>query len=194
MKLKKLGNKIKKSICSKKGLSTIELVFGALISIIIFAGLLDFLVISNRMQAMSTSMTYLSRTISNQGCLANDPVTTCTVNGKSGYDIDYIKNKKFTTSTEIFAQVEKIMENEKIPKSDWEVRVDGIKLTSGTTTRLFDFREKISIDIEIKYRWDSISSLLPFNLPEKKFFSNQHIVSSYKLRNQDSNSGFDYGP
>lgn len=194
MELKKISKKIKKIIDSKDGLSAIEFVFGALICIILFAGVLDFLTISNRMQAMSTSMTYLSRTISNQGCLANDPVTTCTLDGNQGYDIDYIKNKKFVTSSEMYQQIERIMSNEKIPNSDWEVRVDGKVLTPGTTTKLFKFRDKIRIDIEIKYQWKSLSSLLPFNIPERKFFSNQQIVNTYKFRNQDSDSGFDYGP
>lgn len=190
MNLKNIFNKLKKD---KKGLSSIELVFGALISIIIFAGFLDFLIISNRMQAMSTSMTYLSRTLSNQGCLANNPETECLLNGETGYRIDYIKNKTFVNSDELFQRVENIMRNEGISNDEWSVRINGVELSPRIITPVFDFRDRIDIEIRIEYSWTNISNLLFFNLPGGEFTSNQEIVSSYKFRNENSDSGFEYG-
>lgn len=193
MQVNNLLKRIKNTIKSKKGLTAIELVIGTLVSIVVFAGYLDFLTISNRMQAMSTSMTYLTRTISNQGCLANEPEQTCLINGVGGYDIDYIKNKKFVTSEEIFAQIEAIMKSETIPNTDWEVLINGTKLTRSTQTRLFNFGDEITIDIKIKYRWKNVSNFLPLNLPEQEFRSNQTTRSLYQLRNQGSDNGFQYG-
>lgn len=194
MKLNKSFQKNKKSIKSKRGVSSIEFVIGALISIVIFAAFLDFLVISNRMQAMATTMTYLTRTISNQGCLANNPEATCLLRGvTAGYSTDYIKNKKFITSSEIFTQVDEIMRAENIPRTDWTVRINGTTLTSSTTTRLFDFREEIDINITVKARWTNVSNFLLINLPDIEFNSNQTTLSLYKFRIQGSESGFDYG-
>ena len=193
MKLNKLLKKIKKTTKSKKGVSSIELVIGTLISIVVFAGYLDLLVISNRMQAMSTSMTYLTRTISNQGCLANNPESTCRINGAGGYNRDYIKNKKFITSAQIYKQIEDIMNTENIPKADWRVTVNGVLLTQNTTTKLFDFGEEIEIDIRIKARWTNVSNFLLIKLPDTEFRSNQKTLSLYKYRTHGSDSGFDYG-
>lgn len=193
MQVNNLLKRIKNTIKSKKGLSAIELVIGTLASIVIFAGYLDFLTISNRMQAMSTSMTYLTRTISNQGCLANEPEKTCLINDVGGYDTDYIKNKKFVTSKEIFEQIETIMKSETIPNSDWEVLINGKKLTRNTQTRLFNFGDEITIDIIIKYQWKNVSNFLLINIPEQEFHSNQTTRSLYQFRNQGSDSGFQYG-
>ena len=193
MFLKKQNKKLKEIVKSKKGLSSIELVFGALVCIVVFAGYLDFILISNRMQAMSTSMTYLTRTISNQGCLSNNPESNCLINNKTGYVKDYIKNKKFVTSQELYNEVKSIMDNEKIPTSDWKVLINGSQLTSSTQTKLFNFREEIEIDIKIKYKWSNLSQLLPINIPDKEFTSNQTTLSLYKFRDKGSDSGFQYG-
>lgn len=187
------NKKSKKAINNKKGMSSIELIFGALASIVIFAGYLDFIFISNRMQAMSTSMTYLSRTISNQGCLSNDPENNCLINGKTGYKIDYIKNKKFVTSQVLYNEIKSIMDNEHIPTSDWTVYIDGVKLSKATKTKLYNFQEEIDIKITVKYEWKNLASLLPVKHLRGEFTSNQNTVSLYKFRDKGSDSGFQYG-
>ena len=193
MFFQKITRKIKNIKKDIRGLSSIEAVIGILIAIIIFAGFLDFILISNRMQALSTTNTYLSRVISNQGCIAQNSNSCVTSDGQGGYDETYIKNGGFIKSEEIFNQVDRIMKSESVPTSDWSVTVDVVPLTSSTQTRLFKFRDIIEIKIEVKYKWTNLSNLLLINLPEQKFTSNQRVVSTYLLRNQDSDSGFDYG-
>lgn len=190
MCFKKIKEHIKNNT---KGLSSIELTIGILITIVLFAGFLDFIIISNKMQALSTANTYLSRVISNQGCVAQNS-SNCVIRGtnEGGYDESYIKNKTFVKSSEIYNQVDRIMKSEGIPTSDWTVTIDGLTLTPSTQTRLFNFREIINIKIEVKYKWSNLSNLLLVNLPTQKFTSNQRIVSTYQLRNKDENVGFDY--
>lgn len=189
MYFKTLKERIKNNI---KGLSSIEATIGILITIVLFAGFLDFILISNKMQALSTANTYLSRVISNQGCVAQNPNSCTTSTSTGGYNVDYIKNKTFVKSSEIYNQVDRIMKSEGIPTSDWSVTIDGVPLTSSTQTRLFNFREIINIRIEVFYQWNNLSNFLPINLPKQKFTSNQRIVSTYQLRDKDSNAGFDY--
>ena len=69
MCFKKIVKKIKNSKNDIRGLSSLEATIGILIVIVLLAGYLDFIVISNKMQALSTTNTYLSRVISNQGCV-----------------------------------------------------------------------------------------------------------------------------
>lgn len=193
MRFKKIVKKIKNIKNDVRGLSSLEATIGILIAIVLFAAYLDFIVISNKMQALSTTNTYLSRVISNQGCVAQNPSSCITSDThEGGYNVDYIKNKTFVKSSEIYNQVDRIMKSESIPSSDWSVTIDGVPLTSNTTTRLFRFREIINIKIEVRYRWNNLSGFLPINLPEQKFTSNQRIVSTYQLRNQGSDIGFDY--
>lgn len=193
MCFEKVTKKIKSIKDDIRGLSSLEATIGILIAIVLFAAFLDFILISNKMQALSTTNTYLSRIISNQGCVAQNPSSCQTSDThETGYDVTYIKNKTFVKSSDIYNQVDKIMKSEGIPTSDWSVSIDGNTLTPSTTTRLFRFREIINIKVEVKYKWSNLSGFLPINLPEQKFTSNQRIVSTYQLRNKDSNAGFDY--
>ena len=149
MCFKKIVKKIKNSKNDIRGLSSLEATIGILIVIVLLAGYLDFIVISNKMQALSTTNTYLSRVISNQGCVRQNPSSCVTSSGESGYNVDYIKNKTFVTSAEIFNQVDKIMRSESVPTSDWSVTIDGVPLTSTTTTRLYQFRDIINIRLKL---------------------------------------------
>lgn len=184
--------KIKSLRDDVKGLSSLEATIGILIAIVLFAAYLDFISISNKMQALSTTNTYLSRVISNQGCVSENPSSCVTSSGESGYDVNYIKNGSFVKSSEIYNQVDRIMKSEGVPTSDWTVTIDGVTLTSRTQTRLYNFRDVINIKIEVRYKWTNLSNLLPINLSTQKFTSNQRIVSTYQLRNQDGDAGFDY--
>lgn len=190
---KNFKNNLKQKLKSKKGLSAIDLVIGALASIILFAGFLDFIIISNRKEAMSTTMTYLSRTMSNQGCLANQSSKCLTSDGRAVYDESYIKSKKFTTSSELYGQVLEIMRSQGMTESDFEVFIDGKPLGNDTTTRIFDFGEKIDIRINIRYKWANLSNFMPIDLNYKEEYSHQKVVSTYKVRGEGSDSGFEYG-
>ena len=184
---------IKRVKNDKRGLSSIEAVIGILTAMVVFAGYLDFIIISNKMQALSTANTYLSRVISNQGCVSETPSSCQTSDGRTGYDVSYIKYGKFVKSSEIFNEVNRIMKSEGIPSSDWSVTIDGVPLTSSTQTRLFEFqKDVIQIRIEVRYQWSNLSNFLPINLGTQRFVSNQRVVSTYQFRNQGSDTGFDY--
>lgn len=185
----------KKNLKNKKGLSSIELAIGVLIAFLLFAGFLDFLSISNKMQAMSTTSTYLSRVLSNQGCLAQNPSSCVDIDGSTGYNVEYIKNKNFVTSKELYNTVQSIMTHEQIESQDWTVKINNQVLSPNTTTRLFNFRERINVSIEINYNWDSLRLLVPGGNSFLKgtLNSKQSIVSAYKLRNDNGDNGFKYG-
>lgn len=186
---------IKNKLKEKKGLNSIEMVIGSLIVIALFAGMTDFIKISNRMQSLSSTMTYVSRVLSNQGCLANSPESIyLDSSGRQLYNIDYIKNKKFVRSDTFFNNISEIMKSDGIKDDEWRVFINGERLTSSTTTKLFDFRERIPVKIEIDYTWGTLSDILPIN--EKTlggtFKTSQEIVSTYKVRELGEDQGFEY--
>lgn len=185
--------KNKVNIKDKKGLNSIELVIGVLIALLLFATFLDFLSISNKMQAMTTTSTYLSRVLSNQGCIAKNPNSCVDSSGNTGYNTEYIKNKNFVTSKELYENINNIMKREKIEAKDWTVKINNHILNENTNTKLFNFRERIEISIEINYKWNMLSQLIPIITKNGTLKSKQSIVSSYKFRNDNGENGFDYG-
>lgn len=188
-------SKIKKKLKEKNGLSSIELLVCSLAVVVIFAGLCDFIIISGRMQSISTVMTYMSRTLSVQGCLSNTPEQSYRdTSGKQLYYVNYVKHKNYITSREFHSHVKRMMDLEAIPEDSWRVYIDGKLLTPTVVTPLHDFRDKIEISMEVDYEWRTVSQLLPLNgkIIKGKFNTAQKIVSTYKIREEDSNIGFDY--
>lgn len=187
-----LKNKFKE----KKGLNSIQLAIGTIILSFLFAGTIDAVNIANRMQSLSSAMTYISKVVSNQGCLTNNPETVyVNERGEKQYSISYIKNKKYVDASSLYNTILNIMTSDGIPRSDWKVTVGGVTLSPSMKTPLYDFREKIPVTIEIDYSWDTLSSLLPIsnNVLKGKFKTEQEIVSTYKVRDGNTDDGFIYG-
>lgn len=186
---------ISKKIKEKDGLNAIEMVIGSLVVITLFAGMVDYIQISNKMQSISSTVNYVSKVLSNQGCLANNPETAYTgANNAQLYNIDYIKNKKYVDSRTLYSTIKNIMDSDGIKVEEWRVFIDGERLTSTTKTRLFDFRERIPVKVEIDYNWGTLTGLLPVSdsVLSGTLKSNQEIVSTYRIREAGSDAGFEY--
>lgn len=186
---------LKKKLKEKKGLNSIEMVIGSLIVIALFAGMTDFIKISNRMQSLSSTMTYVSRVLSNQGCVAINPESVyIDSSGNQLYNIDYIKNKKFVSSDVLFNTISEIMKSDGIRSSEWRVFIDGERLSPSTKTKLYDFRERIPVEVQIDYSWGTLSDILPVSEETLSgtFKTSQEIVSTYKIREAGSDTGFEY--
>jgi hypothetical protein len=195
--IKKLFKRAKTIKTSKKGVSGIELAIGSLVAIVVFSALLDYLIIANRSQAMSSTMTYVSKTLANQSCVASS-ISKC----GSGYVTSYIKNKKFVTTSQLYSQIKSIMDSERIPESQWTVLVgtnpNNLKAIDPTNNPNIggfgDYGTRIYVEIRIQYRWQTLSSYIPGNAAWKTMSSRQSILSVYKIRDKDANStGFQYG-
>lgn len=188
-------NFIKKKIKEKKGLNSIEMVIGSLVVITLFAGMVDFIKISNKMQSISSTVSYISKVVSNQGCLANNPESVYVKSdGTQYYDISYIKNQKYIDSRTLFQTIQNIMRSDNIGDNEWRVFIDGQPLTATTKTRVFDFRERIPVEVQIDYNWNTLSGLLPIsnNVLGGTLKSSQEIVSTYRIREAGSDQGFEY--
>lgn len=187
---------IKKKIKEKKGLNSIEMVIGSLVVITLFAGMTDFIKISNRMQSISSTISYVSKVLSNQGCLANNPESVyVNPDGTQYYNISYIKNEKYIDSRTLFEAVSNIMRNDGIAEDEWRVFVGGQRLTSSTKTKVFNFRERIPVEVQVDYSWGTLSNLLPISSDALSgtLNSSQEIVSTYKIRDAEGDTGFQYG-
>lgn len=189
--LKFIKNKIK----DKKGVNSIEMVIGSLIVITLFAGMTDFIKISTRMQSISSTINYVSKVLSNQGCLANNPETTyINSSGQQYYYVSYIKNQKYVDSTTLYNTINQIMLSDNIQSNEWKVYIDGQLLTANTKTKVFNFRERIPIKVQINYEWKVLSGILPISNTALSgvLTSSQEIVSTYKIRDAGSDTGFQY--
>lgn len=188
---------LKKNIKSKKGLSSIEMVIGSFVIISLFAVMTDFIRMSSKMQSLSSTINYVSKVLSNQGCITptNPENIYLSSSGNKLYSMDYIKNKKFITSGELLNTINNIMLSDGIEPDEWRVYIDGVELTSGYTSELYDFRERIPVRVEIDYTWETIGNILPIDNNElsQTLNSSQEIVSIYKVRDLDINEGFEYG-
>lgn len=187
---------IKNKIKEKQGLSSLEMVIGALVIVAVFAGMMDFINISNRMQSLSSTMSYVSKVLSIQGCITsgNPEAIYLDSSGKQLYDTDYIKTGKFVNANTLFNTVNEIMSSDGIESDEWRIYIDGALFTPGHTSKLYDFRERIPVRVEIDYTWETIGNLLPINnnLLSGTFNTSQEIVSVYKIRELDINDGFEY--
>ena len=86
------------------------------------------------------------------------------------------------------------MESDNIQDDEWRVFIDGQQLTPSTKTRVFDFRERIPVEVQIDYSWGTLSGLLPIgeDALSGTLESSQEIVSIYKIREAGSDQGFEY--
>lgn len=186
---------IKNKIKDKKGLNSIEMVIGSLIVITLFAGMTDFIKISSRMQSVSSTVSYVSKVLSNQGCLTNNPESVYVdSSGAQYYYVDYIKNKKYVDSATLYNTINSMMLSDNIQSNEWKVYVDGKLLTTNTTTKVFNFRERIPVEVQINYNWNVLSGVLPISnsVLSGVLTSYQEIVSTYKIRDAGNDTGFQY--
>ena len=187
---------LKDKLTEKKGINSLQIAIGTLIISLIFAVMTDLVHVSNRMQSISSIMSYVSKVVSNQGCLTNNPESAYVdALGNKLYEIDYIKNKKYVSASDLYNAVLNIMNSDGIPTSDWKITVGGQTLSPSMKTKLYDFRERIPITVEISYSWKTIANMLPIDssVLSGKFTSGQEVVSTYKIRDANSDEGFIYG-
>lgn len=188
-------NFIIKKLKEKKGLNSIEMVIGSLVVITLFAGMTDFIKIHNKMQSVSSSISYVSKIVANQGCLTNNPESSyINSNGTKYYYIDYIKNKKYVDSNTLYNSINRIMQSDGISSSEWRIYIGGQQLSPTTHTNLYSFGDRIPISIEIDYSWGVLAGILPISesMLSGTLRSSQDVVSTYKKRDAGSDTGFTY--
>lgn len=175
---KHLKNKFRKSKCilkNKKGFGSLEIIISSFIIVMIIAGLIDMIQITQRIDTTSQAISYVSRVIQKQGGVrVNEPENF---------------NGEYTNSATLYNNIKDIMAANGIIEENWEleIKTNSTKenLTSSTNFPLVDYGNRITITLEVNYHWYTLSTMFPGDIGGYKPSSRQ-VLSGYAIR---SNSG-----
>lgn len=143
-------------IRNEEGMSTIEIVIGALIFIILFAFLFDLLVIMWKFSVVAHTNTEVARIAGLQGgALERAP------DNYPGGDSNY------TTIRDINNMVSNKFKSAWINDGDWEMTIGNGRVgRNGVVATRHDYMEEFTVKVEVDYNWGLMSSFLPGNLKQ----------------------------
>lgn len=164
---------IKNILGNRKGYISIETVIGSLIFLAVICCIVDLAIISWKFNFISQTNTYIARTIESQS-----GIKTKAPNGFPG------KDKAYVTSTELYNNLIKDFGAAGFDNKNWEVLIDGKKLTANSNFEFKDPNKIINVEIRAKYKWTLISNFIPGNL-EKKIASKRSVYGDFRYRQGD---------
>ena len=164
---------------NKKGISTIEIVIGMLIFLIVLCFLLDLLILIWKFSVIAQTNTQIARIAGIQGGVRSSPPRAWP-GGRSNYitinDLDNIVTDKFGAAG--------------ISYTEWEVKISSptgngrIGRGGIRSTPRYDYKEDFSVEITVDYRWDFMSNILPGNL-RQTITSKRPAMSEWKYNYDD---------
>lgn len=163
---------------NKKGISTIEIIIGVFIFLIILCFLLDLLILLWKFSVIAQTNTEVARIAGIQGGVLSSPPHAW----PGG-------NKNYITISELDAMLTDKFESAGIASNEWEIRIGsgGISKNGGKSTAKYDYKDTFSVEITVDYRWDFMSNILPGNL-KQSITSKRPAMSEWKY-NYDSWEG-----
>lgn len=166
---RKLARKVTKG---KKGMSSLEFVIGILIFLLIFAALVDIVMIGVKFSATTQTIQHVTRIAGTQGGI----MSSVPQNYPGGGDA-------YHTAYQVREAVEESMNNAGIDSTDYTLKVGNRTLTTSGTGKI-DYQEPVKVHMEVNYEWKLLSNFLPgkmeFTLP-----ATRTTVSEFK-HNYDS--------
>lgn len=165
----------KKYINNTDGLSAIELGICTLIILLCICFFIDLTTNMYKFDALSTTATYVTRTVERQGGISNNP--------PSSY------NGEFASTSELYADVKKIMNNAGVKDSEFTVTVNGTELKNNNTSTTKYYGEDITVKVTIKYNWGLVKNFIGLDSTYSKT-STRTTKSSLIKRTNGNNSSY----
>jgi len=154
----------------KKGAMALEIVIGIFTFIIVLCFLVDLLMLSWKFAVISSTNSYVARTAGIQGgILATAP------DGFPGGNTAYISTNEMRN---------KLNDNFKsagIESGKYSVKVNGKTVSSGASTGEVDYRQPVTTEINVTYKWDLMSNFVPGDLTQT-MTSTRSSMSEFKYR------------
>lgn len=156
---------------NKKGVSTIEIVIGVLIFIVVLCFMMDLLILMWKFSVIAQTNTEVARIAGIQGGFLNTPP-----------DAYPGGNKNYVTISELESMLNDKFKSAGIASNEWEIRIGGnggITKNGAKRPVRFDYKETFSVEISVDYRWDFMSNILPGNL-RQTITSKRPAMSEWK--------------
>lgn len=155
---------------NKKGASTIEIVIGLMIFILLFGFMLDLIVLTWKFNVVAQTNTQIARIAGLQG-----GIQSSAPNGWAGGNSSYI------SSSQMQRTVLDKMNSAGIKPGDWTVRIGNGTITSGSAgqSKRYDYLETFTTKVEVRYTWDFMSMMLPGNFSQS-LSSERPAMSEWK--------------
>lgn len=156
----------------RKGFGSIEIVISSMIVLMMIAGLIDVILITQRLDTASQATGYVSRIVQKQGGVQTHRISNF--------------NGKYTNSSVLYSNVKDMMEANGISEDEWELRVilnSGSKyvITPSTNVPIVDYGKRIRVDLAVDYKWKMLSAMIPGDLSGNRS-SIREVLSGYQIR------------
>lgn len=156
---------------NKKGFGSIEIVISSLIVIMVVAGLVDTIQITQRLDTTSQAVGYVARVVQKQG-----GVQTKEIANYSG---------KYTTTSVLYNNVKSMMEANNIKDTEWNLYLKNgdtqTEITKKTNFPIINYGKRITVTLKVKYNWNTLSIVLPGVMGGTRESSRQ-VLSGYQIR------------
>lgn len=168
--------KLKKNlILNKKGSSTIEIVIGLMMFVLVLGFLLDLIMLTWKFNVVGQTNTQIARIASIQGgVLSSAPYSY------PGGDANYINIYQMKNI------VEDKFQSAGISPNNWTVYIGNGRITSSSAipSSQYDYKQDFNTSITVTYTWEYMSKMLPGNFTQT-ITSKRPAMSEWKY-NYDS--------
>lgn len=165
--MKKFSKKLKE----KKGMSTIEFAIGMLILVTMLIFFCDLFKISYTYYVANQQLNYVARTVGIEGGVhAVEP---------TGFP------EKYYTSGDVLKSMEDGFKGAGVKPSDFSVVIRDVNTDKSITLTpssniTVDYTKGVNVEVNVKYKWNLLSQILPFVNKDNSFTVKRYVVSEFK--------------
>lgn len=167
--MSKKNNLLSKLKYNKSGSMSTEIILGTLIVIILISFAIDLILISHKLMVLSTTSTYLSRTVGLQGGLLSNPPSGFE-GGGNGYQ------RKAT----VINNINRVFKAAGIRTTEWFAKINGNDILGENKV---DEGFAIKTELTINFSWKLLSNFIPGNL-NQSVTSKRVVISEFKERTE----------
>ncbi|WP_214688645.1 MULTISPECIES: hypothetical protein [unclassified Exiguobacterium] len=176
--MKKFFDRLKQKLLDNKGLTSIELGLTGLITVYALAGFVDMVNMSQKLDTASSVSGYVGRVVGNQGGVMTQPSTH--------------HLESYVTTPQLYREVKNTLAKGGFAEDDFTLEINGRTISPETSLPIIEFGERIPVTLTVRYEWDYLSDIVPGVVGGEKV-SKRQVISSFKVRNGDIESGFEAG-
>lgn len=176
-----------KKIFNKIGFTCIEAIPAILALIVCIAGLVDIVVILKKINTISTTATYVARTVGVQGGV-RDKAPAYYIGCSETLDSETCK---YTNTETLYNDVKNMLSGIDLDESNWDLTIsacdkNGLNcketlLEPDSRNIKADYGEYLNVNLEITYDWAFMKTVLPVS-PTYNKTSSRMIMSTFKIR------------
>lgn len=151
----------------KRGLSSLSMVAGVLMTFVAIGGLGDLVILQTKFSALSSQTGYMTRVVASQGGISTKKIANF--------------NGRYVTSKDLYTNIQGAMNHAGISDDEWVATINGVILTPATHVPTLDYGKTLPVSLTIDYDWQFTSNFVPSAMKNSRT-STTEAITTHRIR------------